>query len=58
MLTAGIVAIALYLVTAFSFNTVGDQFSIRLAFLQAWRDRLESWKQRRTRARLQKEASQ
>ena len=57
VLTTGIVAISIYLATAFSFNTVREQLSIRFAFIQRWRDRLENRKQRRTRAKLEKEAA-
>lgn len=49
-------AAAIYLSTAFSFNTAREWLSIRFAFLMAWRDRLANWRKARARAKELKEA--
>jgi len=45
------VAAALYLSTTFSFNTAKEWLTVRLAFVQAWRDRWVNWKAARARKR-------
>jgi S-DNA-T family DNA segregation ATPase FtsK/SpoIIIE len=45
------VAAALYLSTTFSFNTAKEWLAVRLAFVQAWRDRWANWKAARARKR-------
>jgi DNA segregation ATPase FtsK/SpoIIIE, S-DNA-T family len=42
-----LVAISAYLSTTFSFNTASETIAIRMAFLQAWKDRWKNWKRRR-----------
>jgi DNA segregation ATPase FtsK/SpoIIIE, S-DNA-T family len=49
------VAVSLYLSTTFSFNTAQEWIAVRLAFLQAWRDRLRNWRAARTRTKAEKE---
>ncbi|WP_114206124.1 DNA translocase FtsK [Acidisarcina polymorpha] len=50
------VAAALYLSTTFSFNTAREWLAVRLAFVQAWRDRWANWKVARGRKRELREA--
>lgn len=45
------VAVALYLSTTFSFSTAREWAAVRLAFVQAWRDRWQNWRFARARAR-------
>jgi S-DNA-T family DNA segregation ATPase FtsK/SpoIIIE len=45
------VAAAIYLSTTFSFNTAKEWLAVRLAFVQAWRDRWANWKAARARKR-------
>jgi S-DNA-T family DNA segregation ATPase FtsK/SpoIIIE len=49
------VAISLYLSTTFSFNTAKEWIAVRLAFLEAWRDRLRNWRTARLRARAERQ---
>jgi DNA segregation ATPase FtsK/SpoIIIE, S-DNA-T family len=42
-----LVAISAYLSTTFSFNTASETIAVRLAFLQAWKDRWKNWTRRR-----------
>ena len=49
------VAISLYLSTTFSFNTAKEWVAVRLAFLEALRDRLRNWRTARLRARAERE---
>jgi S-DNA-T family DNA segregation ATPase FtsK/SpoIIIE len=57
VLTVSLVAIALYFATTFSIASLRKQAAVRFAFVQAWRDRWENWKQRRTRRKLEHEAA-
>jgi S-DNA-T family DNA segregation ATPase FtsK/SpoIIIE len=50
------VAAAIYLSTAFSFNTAREWLAIRFAFVMAWRDRLANWRKDRARKRELKHA--
>ena len=50
------VAAALYLSTTFSFNTAKEWFSVRFAFIQAWRDRWANWKAAQARRRELRQA--
>src|SRR5678816_650001 len=52
---ATILAVALYLTTAFSFASVQVWIPTRLAFLFALRDRWKDWKNERQKRKLQKE---
>ncbi len=45
--------VSLYLLTTFSFNTAREWFSVKFAFVQAWRDRWTNWR----RARQDKDAN-
>jgi S-DNA-T family DNA segregation ATPase FtsK/SpoIIIE len=59
VVSASMVAIALYLSTTFSFNTAREWLAIRFAFVMAWRDRLRNWRTARARAKeLKAEARQ
>jgi S-DNA-T family DNA segregation ATPase FtsK/SpoIIIE len=51
VVSASMVAIALYLSTTFSFNTAREWLAIRFAFVLAWRDRLRNWRLARARAK-------
>jgi S-DNA-T family DNA segregation ATPase FtsK/SpoIIIE len=51
-----LVAVAVYLSTTFSFNTAREWLGIKLAFLQAWRDRFTNWRRNRARQRELKAA--
>lgn len=48
-----VVGIAIYLSTTFSFSTASETFAVRLAFLQAWRDRWRNWRKRRQAQKLE-----
>jgi len=52
---ATVLAVALYLTTAFSFSSVQVWIPTRLAFLFALRDRWKDWKNERQKRKLQKE---
>jgi DNA segregation ATPase FtsK/SpoIIIE, S-DNA-T family len=52
---ATVLAVALYLTTAFSFSSVQVWVPTRLAFLFALRDRWKDWKDERQKRKLQKE---
>jgi DNA segregation ATPase FtsK/SpoIIIE, S-DNA-T family len=54
VISASMVAIALYLSTTFSFNTAREWLAIRFAFVLAWRDRLKNWRMARARAKTAK----
>ncbi len=54
VVSASMVAIALYLSTTFSFNTAREWLAIRFAFVMAWRDRLVNWRAARARAKEMK----
>jgi S-DNA-T family DNA segregation ATPase FtsK/SpoIIIE len=54
VVSASMVAIALYLSTTFSFNTAREWLAIRFAFVMAWRDRLVNWHAARARAKEMK----
>jgi DNA segregation ATPase FtsK/SpoIIIE, S-DNA-T family len=59
VVSASMVAIAIYLSTTFSFNTAREWLAIRFAFVMAWRDRWRNWKLARIRAKeLKAEARQ
>ena len=59
VVSASMVAIALYLSTTFSFNTAREWLAIRFAFVMAWRDRWRNWRVARARAKeLRAEAKQ
>ena len=51
IVSMAMVAAALYLSTTFSFNTAREWIALRLAFVQAWRDRYSNWKLARARKR-------
>ncbi len=57
VLSVSLVAIALYFATTFSIASLRKQAAVRFAFVQAWRDRWENWKQRRARKKLESEAA-
>ncbi len=57
IVSISMVAVALYLSTAFSLNTAQEWLAVRFAFIQSWRDRFTRWKQLRARAREQKQAA-
>lgn len=40
-------AISIYLSTTFSFATARESLTVRMAFIQAWKDRWTNWKRRR-----------
>ena len=52
---ATVLAVALYLTTAFSFSTLEVWVPTRLAFLFAARDRFRDWQEERRKQKLQKE---
>ena len=54
VVSASMVAIALYLSTTFSFNTAREWLAIRFAFVMAWRDRFANWRLGRARAKEMK----
>jgi S-DNA-T family DNA segregation ATPase FtsK/SpoIIIE len=54
VISASMVAIALYLSTTFSFNTAREWLAIRFAFVLAWRDRWTNWRAARARAKEMK----
>jgi S-DNA-T family DNA segregation ATPase FtsK/SpoIIIE len=56
IVTVTLVAVAVYLSTTFSFNTAREWLGIKLAFLQAWRDRFTNWRRNRARQRELKAA--
>jgi S-DNA-T family DNA segregation ATPase FtsK/SpoIIIE len=56
VVAAAMVAAALYLSTTFSFNTAKEWLTVRLAFVQAWRDRWANWKAARGRKRELRQA--
>ena len=56
IVTITLVAVAVYLSTTFSFNTAREWLGIKLAFLQAWRDRFTNWRRNRARQRELKAA--
>ncbi len=51
VVSASMVAIALYLSTTFSFNTAREWLAIRFAFAMAWRDRWRNWRTARAQAK-------
>src|SRR6266576_2793555 len=55
---ATVLAVALYLSTAFSFSSLQVWFPTRFAFLLALRDRWRDWREGRAKRRLQKELDQ
>ncbi len=57
IVTATLVAAALYLSTTFSFNTAREWLGIKLAFLLAWRDRWKAWRAASARRRELKAAA-
>jgi S-DNA-T family DNA segregation ATPase FtsK/SpoIIIE len=52
---ATVLAVALYLSTAFSFSTAQTWIPTRFAFAIAWRDRWREWQEERQRLQAQKE---
>jgi DNA segregation ATPase FtsK/SpoIIIE, S-DNA-T family len=52
---ATVLAVALYLSTAFSFSSLQVWFPTRFAFLLALRDRWRDWREERAKRRMQKE---
>lgn len=50
-----LVAISIYLSTAFTFGTASETIAVRLAFLQAWQDRWKNWRSRRQARKLEAE---
>jgi S-DNA-T family DNA segregation ATPase FtsK/SpoIIIE len=54
VISASMVAIAIYLSTTFSFNTAREWLAIRFAFLMAWRDRWRNWRLARAQAKESK----
>jgi S-DNA-T family DNA segregation ATPase FtsK/SpoIIIE len=59
VVSASMVAIALYLSTTFSFNTAHEWLAIRFAFVLAWQDRWRNWRTARARRKeLKAEARQ
>ena len=47
IVTVLMVCVSLYLLTTFSFNTAREWFSVKFAFIQAWRDRLANLRRSR-----------
>lgn len=56
IVSAAMVAAAIYLSTTFSFNTAKEWLALRMAFIQAWRDRWTNWKLSRARKRELRQA--
>jgi len=56
--TIAMVAMAIYLSTAFSLSSAREWVSVRLAFFMAWRDRVANWRQARLRLRQQRKATE
>jgi S-DNA-T family DNA segregation ATPase FtsK/SpoIIIE len=56
IVTVAMVAVALYLSTTFSFNTAREWMAVQFAFVMAWRDRWQRWRQNRARSREEKRA--